>query len=65
MTTLNASLRLAKQTKGALRYDEVDPKSGAPIQMTNSVIGTLYLRKSNFPDGEYPNAIKVEVFPVS
>lgn len=41
------------ETKGAVRYEEIDPK-GAVMEMAESQVGTLYIRKNAlalpFPD---------------
>jgi hypothetical protein len=50
---------LEKETKGALRYNEVD-KDGKAIEHPDFAIGTLYLRKSAFP-APFPQAIAVTV----
>jgi hypothetical protein len=39
--------KLEKETKGALRYQEVDEK-GEAIEQAWAKIGTLYVRKSAF-----------------
>lgn len=48
---------LDRETKGALRYREVD-SAGNPV---TDLSGTIYLRKSAFPGGVMPKAIKVQV----
>lgn len=53
------ALQLEKETKGALRYQEVGP-SGAPVELADAVIGTLYVRKSAM-EGKTPEAISVTV----
>jgi hypothetical protein len=42
--------KLEKETKGALRYQEVDDK-GEVIEQAWAKIGTLYMRKSAFEPG--------------
>jgi hypothetical protein len=44
---------LEKETKGALRYQEVD-ENGQPIEQGWAKIGTLYLRKTAFERGKKP-----------
>jgi hypothetical protein len=44
MITKTVQFRLAAETKGALKYEEIDAE-GNP---TTEVIGTLYLRKAAF-----------------
>lgn len=60
MNTIKAIFKLARQTKGALKYDEVDDNH-MPLDMREGKIGQIYLRKSNFPDGVYPDTINVIV----
>ncbi len=61
METITANFVLARQTKGALKFDEVDDHSGRPLEMQEAKIGAIYLRKSGFPDGNYPQKIVVTV----
>ncbi len=60
---MKCKMLLEKETKGALRFAEVDDK-GVQVEQGAATIGTLYLRKSSFKDGKYPKAISVEVKPV-
>jgi hypothetical protein len=56
---------LERETKGALRYTEVDD-AGKPIEMAWAKIGTLYIRKTAFERGATPPqrlAVTVEVLP--
>jgi hypothetical protein len=53
--------KLEKETKGALRYQEVDEK-GEPIEQAWAKIGTLYIRKSAFERGSaWPKELRVTV----
>lgn len=55
-TTINFALE--KETKGALRFEEVT-KPGTP-----DLVGTLYLRKDRVEkenDGKFPQTLKVTV----
>ena len=58
---MNTTVRfkLEKETKGAVRYQEVDD-TGQPKDFTTALIGTVYLRKAQLPDG-HPLAIAVTV----
>ena len=48
-----------RETKGAVRYQELD-KSGAPAAIGDgAIIGTIYIRKAAFRDGEFPPAIQI------
>jgi hypothetical protein len=58
---LEIRLKLEKETKGALRYQEVDEK-GEPIEQASAKVGTLYLRKSSIEHGApFPKALRVTV----
>ena len=60
-SSTRVTMLLDRETKGALRYQEVD-SSGAALELVNSVIGTLYLRKSALPRGVVrPVRISVEL----
>ena len=45
MAAMEIEFKLEKETKGALRYQEVDEK-GEVIEQAWAKIGTLYVRKS-------------------
>ena len=47
---MEVRFKLEKETKGALRYQEVDDK-GEPIEQAWAKIGTFYIRKSAFERG--------------
>lgn len=42
MITKTATFKLANETKGALKYEEVDKDGNATVEL----MGTLYVRKS-------------------
>jgi len=42
---------LEKETKGAVRYQEVG-QGGSPLKGDEAIVGTLYIRKAAFNDGE-------------
>lgn len=42
MITKTATFKLANETKGALKYEEVDTQGNATVEL----MGTLYVRKS-------------------
>jgi len=52
-------LQLEKTTRGAIRYREVNTK-GEPVDQAESVVGTLYLRKTALT-GEEPTAVSVTI----
>ncbi len=61
MPVIEARFKLEKETKGALRYQEVDEK-GELIEQAWARIGTLYLRKSAFERGAaFPQFLRVTV----
>ncbi len=62
MKKLSVDLTLVKETKGALRYQEVTSE-GHYLLMNNpkTVIGTVYLRKQGIPGGEKPLNITVTI----
>jgi hypothetical protein len=52
---------LEKETKGALRYQQVD-KNGQPKSIdAGAEVGTLYLRKSAFNGSGFPKNLKVNI----
>lgn len=58
---MKVSMTLERETKGAVRYQEVNHK-GEPVQMSHAVLGTMYIRKSGFEDlGYYPIDIEVDI----
>ena len=59
---ITARFKFANETKGALKYAEID-EAGAVLDMVNSKIGSVYLRKSAL-NGDRPLFIDVEVKPV-
>jgi hypothetical protein len=53
--------KLEKETRGALRYLEVD-ENGEVIELPWTKIGSLYVRKSAFErDAAYPQALRIVV----
>jgi hypothetical protein len=53
--------KLERETKGALRYQEVDDTSQA-VEQAAAKIGTLYVRKSAFERGRaWPQKLRVTV----
>ena len=58
------AMTLEKETKGALRYQEVD-EDRQPVEQAWAKIGTLYLRKTAFERGKQaPTMLKVTVAEV-
>lgn len=51
---------LVAETKGALRYQEIDESSGQELKGNDAKIGTLYIRKTTFGI-EVPKRIVVSV----
>jgi hypothetical protein len=61
MALIEARFKLDKETKGALRYQEVDEK-GEAIEQAWAKIGTLYVRKSTFERGAaFPQMLRVTI----
>lgn len=59
MTTLTAKFQFERETKGAVRFQEIDD-NGTVLDMNAAVIGTLYLRKSHL-GGTTPQSITVSI----
>jgi hypothetical protein len=58
MPAIEVRFKLEKETKGALRYQEVDEKG----EQAWAKIGTLYVRKSVFERGAaFPQLLRVTV----
>lgn len=54
--------KLKNETKGALRYDEINETTGQIASTVGShIIGTIYLRKSAMSASKYPLLLKVEL----
>jgi hypothetical protein len=61
MAMIDVRFRFERETKGALRYAEIDDK-GEVIEQAWAKVGTMYLRKSAFERGEqYPAALAVRI----
>jgi hypothetical protein len=58
MTPIIALFNVEKETKGTIKYQEVD-EAGVPSFAAK--IGTLYVKKSNFPDGKFPKDLRVTI----
>jgi hypothetical protein len=57
MALIEAKFKFEQETKGALRYREVDERG---IEQAGAKIGSLYLRKSAFePGAAYPQTLRV------
>lgn len=52
--------KLDKETKGAIRYQEVDPATGDERKGNDAVVGTLYIRKYQI-SGDYPGELIVTI----
>ena len=58
---MQVRFKLEKETKGALRHQEVDNK-GELIEQAWAKIGTFYMRKSAFERGQaFPQTLRVTV----
>lgn len=49
-----------RETKGAVRFMEVS-EAGFPVDMAAAKIGTLYVRKSAFAGGQFPQYMTVTI----
>jgi hypothetical protein len=58
MTTMTLRFAFEKETKGAVRFQEVG-EDGKPAFAPS--IGTLYIRKSALPDGKIPQTLTVMI----
>jgi hypothetical protein len=58
MTTLNLRFALEKETKGAVRFQEVG-EDGKPAFAPS--VGTLYIRKSALPEAKIPQTLSVTI----
>lgn len=57
---ITVGFKFEKETKGAIRYQEIDGE-GNPVTTTDGAkIGTLYLRKTALSN-EVPQKLKVEI----
>ena len=56
---ITVRFKFMHETKGALRYIEINDQDEG-IELKESVIGTIYLRKSAL-DGAHPQHIQVSV----
>jgi hypothetical protein len=59
MSPIEAKFKFEQETKGAVRYQEVDEK-GEPEYMSPK-IGSLYLRKSVFEGASFPQTLCVRI----
>jgi hypothetical protein len=59
---IEVHFKLEKETRGALRYVEVDEKGEVILEHASAKIGSLYMRKSAFESGAaYPQTLRVIV----
>lgn len=58
LTTMNLRFAFEKETKGAVRFQEVS-EDGKPAFAPS--IGTLYIRKSALADGKIPQTLTVTI----
>ena len=56
---MQIKMKFDRETKGAIRYQEVDDK-GKPVEQANAMVGTLYTRKARW-NGVWPQAILVTI----
>lgn len=59
--SITVKMKFEKETKGAVRYQEVDG-NGDPVEISNgAVLGSLYIRKSGI--NGVPKALSVVLTP--
>jgi len=58
---ITAKFMLERETKGALRYQEIDG-AGEPLKYDEIKMGNIYIRKSAL-NGEKPQFLEVTVKP--
>lgn len=59
---LEVKMKLERETKGALRYYEVDPNENPVEIQDGAYLGTMYIRKVAFRGRDsFPQKIKVTV----
>lgn len=54
------TMQLEKLTKNAVRYAEINA-DGQPVEQSDSVLGTAYIRKAKLGAGDPPQRITVTV----
>lgn len=55
-------MKLRNETKGALRYDEVRRDGFTVLTVQEGApVGSMYMRKSAYPDGKYPERLIIEI----
>jgi hypothetical protein len=59
MQTFTYRLQKARETKGAVLYDEIDA-NGKKLDGFTGKVGNQYIRKSSFPN-KIPDTLKVTV----
>ena len=58
--SIQLHFRLERETKGAVRFEELDAARGAPVPRDKQVVGKLYVRKAAFAtDDKIPYYLKV------
>ena len=58
---VNVNMILDRETKGALRYQEVNGEGIALEIGAGAKVGTLYIRKDAFPAGVAPKGVAVTI----
>jgi hypothetical protein len=59
-TVFKIEMSLERETKGAVRYRELDD-TGQPCEEAFGKVNTFYVRKTAFERGKYPAKITVTV----
>jgi len=58
---LKLEMKLEKETKGAVRYQELAYDGSVKTIADGAILGTLYIRKAAFPGGVFTPLIEVSI----
>ncbi len=54
-------LKLRNETKGAVRYEEVRTDGKVFTVAEGAALGSMYIRKTMYPNGKYPEYLTLEI----
>jgi hypothetical protein len=60
---ITCHFKLEKETKGAIRYMQVDGEGNSYGAEAGAELGSVYIRKSAFKDGSVPQKITMVIQP--
>ncbi len=55
---MKCNMRLERETKGAVRYQEMDDRGKVKEINSGAILGKMYIRKTAFSE-DYPTSIEV------